>query len=321
MGLGARGGRRRDARRRRLAHRHGPVPRRRARGGRHDDWWRPRASASLTTVCCAWRWTIVARGLGVDLSAARCRRRVLPLDVPQPDAARRRRRRRSPRRQPRTRRARRRPRSAGRRVGAAGRPTRPGRAHRRRPVRAAVAGATVDAARGSRAARDGGRRRAGQPGAARWRALAGWRGCGARSAATSATGCWRAEALPAIALASALVVLGHAATFLIAARAAGATAPPSRMLPLAFAGDAGHGAAEHRRLGAARGRDGVGVRRGRPGCGQGVATAVVYGVMVLVASLPGALVLVGSGVLPWRPRAARRRCPVGRPCGRSEPDA
>ena len=32
--------------------------------------------------------------------------------------------------------------------------------------------------------------------------------------------------------------------------------------------DAGHGAAERRRLGAARGRDGVGVRRGRPRCGR-----------------------------------------------------
>jgi glycosyltransferase 2 family protein len=37
-----------------------------------------------------------------------------------------------------------------------------------------------------------------------------------------------------IALASALVVVGHAVTFLIAARTAGTTAPPSRMLPLAL---------------------------------------------------------------------------------------
>ena len=42
------------------------------------------------------------------------------------------------------------------------------------------------------------------------------------------------RAWPAIALASALVVAGHAVTFLVAARTAGATAPPSRMLPLAL---------------------------------------------------------------------------------------
>jgi hypothetical protein len=35
------------------------------------------------------------------------------------------------------------------------------------------------------------------------------------------------------------------------------------------------------------------------GAAQGVATAVVYGVLVLVASLPGALVLVSA----WLPRA------------------
>ena len=121
-----------------------------------------------------------------------------------------------------------------------------------------------------------------------------------------------------IALASALVVAGHAVTFLIAARTAGTTAP---LVPDAAAGAAraaGHGAAQRRRLGAARGRDGVGVRRGRPGCGQGVATAVVYGVMVLVASLPGAVFLVVAWFrrtrrpgrpeppLPWRVPVAVR---------------
>jgi hypothetical protein len=34
------------------------------------------------------------------------------------------------------------------------------------------------------------------------------------------------------------------------------------------------------------------------GAGQGVATAVVYGVMVLVAALPGALVLLGGRFEP-----------------------
>src|SRR3954453_11589758 len=103
------------------------------------------------------------------------------------------------------------------------------------------------------------------------------------------------RAWPGIALASVLIVCGHAATFLIAARTAGISAPPSRVLPLALLvieammlpSVAGWGPRE----GAAAwvfGAAGL-------GAGQGVATAVVYGVMTLVASLPGAAVLV----VPW----------------------
>jgi len=95
-----------------------------------------------------------------------------------------------------------------------------------------------------------------------------------------------------ITVASVVVVAGHAVTFLIAARTAGVTAPPSRMLPLALLvmlamvlpSVAGFGPRE----GATAwvfGAAGLGV-------GPGVATAVAYGVMVLVASLPGAAVLV-----------------------------
>ena len=56
----------------------------------------------------------------------------------------------------------------------------------------------------------------------------------------------------------------------------------------------------------------MGVRRGRPGCGAGVATAVVYGVMVLVASLPGALVLVGGMVPPYAALTAAHGARAGR---------
>jgi uncharacterized membrane protein YbhN (UPF0104 family) len=97
-----------------------------------------------------------------------------------------------------------------------------------------------------------------------------------------------------IALASALVVCGHATTFLIAARTAGTTAPSSQMLPLALLvmlvmvlpSVGGWGPRE----------GGTAWAFGAAGLGaeQGVATAVVYGVMVLVASLPGAAVLVVS---------------------------
>ena len=107
-----------------------------------------------------------------------------------------------------------------------------------------------------------------------------------------------------IVLASALVVSGHAITFLIAARTAGTTAPPSRMLPLALLvmlvmvlpSVGGWGPRE----------GGTAWAFGAAGLGaeQGVATAVVYGVMVLVASLPGAAVLMVS----W----SRRTLPPGR---------
>jgi uncharacterized membrane protein YbhN (UPF0104 family) len=117
-----------------------------------------------------------------------------------------------------------------------------------------------------------------------------------------------------IALASALVVGGHAITFMIAARTAGTHAPPSQMLPIALlvmmamvlpsAGGWGP-------------REGVAAwafAAAGLGAQQGVATGVVYGVMVLAATLPGALILVvawfrGSKFLkrdqpPLRDRAA-----------------
>jgi glycosyltransferase 2 family protein len=97
-----------------------------------------------------------------------------------------------------------------------------------------------------------------------------------------------------IALASALVVCGHTVTFLIAARAAGITAPTSQMLPLALLvllaivlpSVGGWGPRE----GAAAWAFGA----AGLGAGQGVATAVAYGIMVLVASLPGGVLLVVS---------------------------
>jgi glycosyltransferase 2 family protein len=100
-------------------------------------------------------------------------------------------------------------------------------------------------------------------------------------------GAWRG-----IALASVLVVAGHAATFMIAARTAGSTAPASQMLPIALLAMTGmvlpSAAGWGPREGVAAwafGAAGLGVE-------QGVTTAVVYGVIVFVACLPGAVVLV-----------------------------
>ena len=101
----------------------------------------------VCTVCCAWRWTVVARGLGVPLSLRDRSRRVLPIGVPESHASGRRRRRRPSWRQPRARGGRRRPRAARGRLGAHRRAGRAGRAHRRRAARAAVAGSLVHAVR------------------------------------------------------------------------------------------------------------------------------------------------------------------------------
>jgi glycosyltransferase 2 family protein len=99
------------------------------------------------------------------------------------------------------------------------------------------------------------------------------------------------RAWPRIALASALVVAGHAATFLIAARTAGITAPPSRMLPIALLVVM---AMVLPSVGGWGPREGITAwvfGAAGLGAGRGVAAAVVYGVMVLVACLPGAAVL------------------------------
>jgi glycosyltransferase 2 family protein len=110
------------------------------------------------------------------------------------------------------------------------------------------------------------------------------------------------SAWPAIALASALVVAGHAATFLIAARTAGATAPPSELIPLALLVMQ---AAALPNVGGWGPREGVtawAFAAAGLGASLGVATAVVYGMMVFVASLPGAVVLAAAELKvpsPW----------------------
>src|ERR671910_270107 len=105
---------------------------------------------------------------------------------------------------------------------------------------------------------------------------------------------WRAW--PVIALASTLVLAGHVATFLIASRSAGVTAPTSELLPLALLVMQG---AALPNLGGWGPREGVtawAFAAAGLGASLGVATAVVYGVMVFVASLPGAAVLVAAAL-------------------------
>jgi uncharacterized membrane protein YbhN (UPF0104 family) len=116
------------------------------------------------------------------------------------------------------------------------------------------------------------------------------------------------NALPAIVLTTIVAVVGYAVIFLIAARTTGVNAPVSRLLPLALLAIlamvlpsiAGWGPREAATawVFAAAGLS----------ADRGAATAVAYGVLVLAASLPGGLVLV-AGWLPgrrWsRPRVRR----------------
>jgi glycosyltransferase 2 family protein len=123
-------------------------------------------------------------------------------------------------------------------------------------------------------------------------------------------GVLRRNALPAVVFASAMVVVGHTATFLVAARTAGVHASVFRLLPLALLAML---AMTLPNIGGWGPREGVAAwvfAAAGLGADRGAATAVAYGVMVLAASLPGAIVLL-VGWLPRRrvlsTRAGRRK--------------
>jgi uncharacterized membrane protein YbhN (UPF0104 family) len=251
--------------------------------------------AVLSTVCCAWRWQIVAHGLGVDLSlrtAVAAYYRSLFLNVTLPGGV----------------------------VGDVHRGISHGRATRDvgrglravaweraagqvvqgvltvavllaapSPVRKAmplVALALLAAAAGTLAA------------ARAWPAAGGSRFTRLRRAVARdlRDGLVARRAWVGIALASALVVAGHAATVLIAARTVGATAPLWEMLPLALLV---LWAAALPNVGGWGPREGVtawAFAAAGLGASAGVATAGAYGVMVFAASLPGAAVLLAVWV-------------------------
>ncbi len=258
----------------------------------------------LATVCCAWRWKLVARGLGVDLPlpvavAAYYRSQFLNVTLPGGvvgDVHR--------------------GVSHGRDVGDVGRGLRAVAWERSAgqavqavltvavllalpsPVRSSmplVALAVVVAGLGVvlvTRLRPG----AGQSAWARLRrAVAG----------DVRDGLLARSAWPGIVVASTLAVGVFTTTFVIAARTAGTTAPLSRMVPLALLvllamvlpNVAGWGP-----------REGVtawAFAAAGLGAAQGVATAVVFGVMLFVATMPGAVVLV----VAW----SRRTQLAGRP--------
>ena len=225
--------------------------------------------AVLTTVCCAWRWKIVARGLGVDLplpAAVAAYYRSLFLNVTLPGGV----------------------------VGDVHRGVSHGRdvSDVGRGLRAVAwersAGQVVQVVLTvvvllvlpspvqlvHAAGRDRARRGACSASCSwlgRDPAAVGpaWARVRRAAAGDIRDGLLARRAWLGIALASALVVAGHAVTFLIAARTAGIDRAAVPDAAAGAARAAGHGAAERRRLGAARGRGGLGVRRGRPGRGAG----------------------------------------------------
>ncbi len=107
-----------------------------------------------------------------------------------------------------------------------------------------------------------------------------------------------------VVLASAAVVAGHAVTFLIAAQTAGTTASASRMLPIALLAMMAMTLPSVGGWGPREGVTAWAFAAAGLGAGRGVATGVVYGVMVLVATVPGAAVLL----VPWFRQIRRAKC-------------
>jgi len=248
------------------------------------------AIGALTTVCCAWRWTTVARALGVELSlttAVAAYYRSLFLNVTLPggvvgDVHR--------------------GFSHGRDAGDVGRALRAVAWERfagqvvqvlltavvllalQSPVHAAmplVALALVVAVAAVLLVA-----RLRPVGASAWARVRSTAAADIRGALLAR------HARLGIAFASALVVAGHAITFMIAARTAGTTAPLSQMLPISLLAMM---AMTLPNVGGWGPREGVtawAFAAAGLGAGRGVTTSVVYGVMAIVASLPGAAVLL-----------------------------
>lgn len=128
-------------------------------------------------------------------------------------------------------------------------------------------------------------------------------------------GLLRRAALPTVVLTSMAIAVGHMVTFLIAARTAGATAPFSRLVPLAMFALL---ATALPNVGGWGPREGVTAwvfAAAGLGAALGTATAVTYGVLVLAASLPGAIVLVAGRLPKLRLSRPRARTTVVRPEG------
>ncbi|MFG3298436.1 lysylphosphatidylglycerol synthase domain-containing protein [Micromonospora chersina] len=247
---------------------------------------------AVTTVCCAWRWSLVAGGLGVRLplraAVAHCYRAVF-LNSTLPggvlgDVHRAVRHGRDAGDVARGVRAVVWERTAGQVVqlviavavlAALPSPVRPYLP----AVAAGLAAAALALALAARAVS--------RSGASRW----------ARAARTAVAdvraGLLARRTWLGVVAASAVVVAGHLATFVVAARTAGADAPLSRLVPLTLLALLAMGLPTN--VGGFGPREGVAAWAFAAAgltAAQGVATGTVYGALVLVASLPGAAVLL-----------------------------
>jgi uncharacterized membrane protein YbhN (UPF0104 family) len=100
------------------------------------------------------------------------------------------------------------------------------------------------------------------------------------------------HAWPGVLIGSLVVVAGHVTTYVVAARAVGTSAPALKLLPLALL--ALVAMAVPANIGGWGPREGVAAwsfAAAGLGVGQGVATATAYGLLVFAACLPGAVVL------------------------------
>jgi hypothetical protein len=266
------------------------------------------AIGAVTTLCCAWRWTVVARGLGLRLPlrvavAAYYRSVFLNLTLP---------------------------------GGVAGDVHR-GVAHGRdvRDVGRALRGVACERAAGQVV--QGlltiavllalpSPVRSSMPfvvaalvAAAAGLVLLGWVRAGAGSRLARArdavvadvrAGLLGRKALPAVGLASSVVVVGHTVTFVVAARTTGVDASTARLLPLALLALLAMVLPSIAGWGPREGATAWVFSSAGLGADRGAATAVAYGVLVVAAALPGAVVLL-AGWLPRRRRSSRsRRGPV-----------
>ena len=279
-------------------------------GVRTVDGWSLAAAtgiAAVTTVCCAWRWSLVARGLGVAVPlgpavAAYYRSQFLNTTLPGGvlgDLHR--------------------GVASGRAAGSVGRGLRAVGWERAAgqlvqaalatvallvlpsPVRSAMPTVALAALALAGLAVVAGTLTVAlcrpRPGSlARGRQLSRWARAARAAGSDLRDGVLARRAWPGVLAASVVVVAGHTATFLVAARAAGVTASPARLLPLALL--VLLAMAIPANVGGWGPREGVAAWAfGAAGLGaaQGLAAAVGYGVLVLVANLPGALVLVAAG--------------------------
>ncbi len=114
-------------------------------------------------------------------------------------------------------------------------------------------------------------------------------------------------------MASSVAVTGYVATYLLAARAVGVASPVERLVPLVLLVLVAAGLPFN--------LAGWGPREGMAawsfaaaglGAAQGMATAVAYGALVLLGTLPGAVVLaLGTGRPASRPHPPGVTQPVG----------